>query len=986
MNRALAYLCLFPVIATAQTSSIGVRIVCGLTDTSPTKWDGSATARGAQIMRAEPWRFDGDDALSAPNRWVMSTHPIRLFGGGAQTQPRVVANGVILYLDTAQNGAELQVETAQGNFTVKLADIPYGKAQFPLDGKVMVDRIPTPMQITGSPEEQDLPAATVDKTGSVWVAYMEFKHNPEHNRLRANFRTAPTDLAAWNAPTGGDQIFVQRQSGGSWGQPMPVSDPGGDLFHPAIAADGGNRVWVIWPSSQNGNFDLWAREIVNGKPGKTVRLTSEPGSDVFPVAATDAKGRVWVAWQGWRKGRAAIFAAVQQGDSFSAPAAVSTGPGNEWNPAIAADTNGNVSIAWDSYRNGNYDVYMRSASAPGTWGKETAVAASARYEAYPSIAYDPSGRLWVAYEEGAERWGKDFGAYDTAGVALYQGRAIRIRGFERDGRAITTAQDIGFVLPGVPNQKVDKPGQQTEDPQWLEPNPQNAKTRPASRPAVNITAPRNTMPRLHFDSSGRMWVAFRSSHPIWWNPLGTVWTEHVVSFDGVSWTGPIFLSHSDNLLDNRPALVTIRPGELTVIGSSDGRRHLEKGSPQRPNREGMEVADPYNNDLYANTISLAPASGPVRSVAAPAIPAASSDQANAVETKAVQTMRQYRTKDSSLRVVRGEFHRHSDVSMDGGSDGTLIDQWRYALDTASLDWIGCCDHDNGGGREYSWWIEQKLTDVFHTPGAFTPMFSYERSVAYPEGHRNVIFAKRGIRTLPRLPKTVENDKGRAPDTQLLYTYLKKFDGITASHTSGTNMGTDWRDNDPDVEPAVEIYQGDRQNYEMPGAPRSNTADDSIGGWRPKGFVSLALEMGYKLSFQASSDHVSTHLSYCNLYVTDHTRAGILDAFKKRHLYGATDNILADFRSGTHMMGDSFSTDRPPELQVKLVGTAPFAKVQVIRNNQYVYSIDPKSASVDFTWRDNNPERGKVSYYYVRGEQQNGEIVWVSPMWINYTGR
>ena len=68
-----------------------------------------------------------------------------------------------------------------------------------------------------------------------------------------------------------------------------------------------------------------------------------------------------------------------------------------------------------------------------------------------------------------------------------------------------------------------------------------------------------------------------------------------------------------------------------------------------------------------------------------------------------------------------------------------------------MDWVGCCDHDNGAGREYSWWITQKLTDVFYAPGKFAPMFAYERSVPYPEGHRNVIFAQRGIRPLPRLP-------------------------------------------------------------------------------------------------------------------------------------------------------------------------------------------------------------------------------------------
>ena len=86
-------------------------------------------------------------------------------------------------------------------------------------------------------------------------------------------------------------------------------------------------------------------------------------------------------------------------------------------------------------------------------------------------------------------------------------------------------------------------------------------------------------------------------------------------------------------------------------------------------------------------------------------------------------------------------------------DGTILDQWRYVLDAANLDWVGCCDHDNGGGREYAWWIQQKLTDAYNLSSAYVTMFSYERSVAYPEGHRNVIFAQRGVRTLPRLPIT-----------------------------------------------------------------------------------------------------------------------------------------------------------------------------------------------------------------------------------------
>jgi len=362
---------------------------------------------------------------------------------------------------------------------------------------------------------------------------------------------------------------------------------------------------------------------------------------------------------------------------------------------------------------------------------------------------------------------------------------------------------------------------------------------------------------------------------------------------------------------------------------------------------------------------------------------------DAAERAGAAAMRAYRVKsaDGPLHIERGEFHRHSEISGDGGGDGKILDQFRYMIDPAAMDWVGCCDHDNGNGREYSWWISQKLTDIFYQQGKFTPMFMYERSVQYPEGHRNVVFAQRGIRSLPRLPRLPpEAPPGQAPDTQMFYRYLKQFNGIVASHTSGTNMGTDWRDNDPTAEPVVEIYQGDRQNYEMPGAPRTNTDGDSIGGWRPKGFVDLALEKGFRLSFEASSDHISTHMSYCNILAKDGTREALIDAFHKRHVYGATDDILADVRSGEHIMGDAFSTGSLPELHVKLVGTGPFAKVHVVKDNKYVYTTEPKTAKVDFSWKDTTPSTGKTSYYYVRGEQEDGEIVWASPMWITYNGK
>ena len=85
------------------------------------------------------------------------------------------------------------------------------------------------------------------------------------------------------------------------------------------------------------------------------------------------------------------------------------------------------------------------------------------------------------------------------------------------------------------------------------------------------------------------------------------------------------------------------------------------------------------------------------------------------------------------------------------------------------------------------------------------------------------------------------------------------------------------------------------------------------------------------------------------------------------------------------MGDEFTTSDIPSLRSDSKARRSSLKVVIIKDGAYVYSTAPNTDTVDFSWRD-NPPRSKINYYYVRGEQDNGEIVWASPMWINYTGR
>ncbi len=314
--------------------------------------------------------------------------------------------------------------------------------------------------------------------------------------------------------------------------------------------------------------------------------------------------------------------------------------------------------------------------------------------------------------------------------------------------------------------------------------------------------------------------------------------------------------------------------------------------------------------------------------------------------------------------------------------------WRYALDVADLDWIGNGDHDNGSGREYTWWMIQKTTDLYHNAPAFNPMFTYERSVGYPGGHRNVMFPYRGVRTLPRLMREggggIATDvNGHDLDVRMLYRYLHALDGICAAHTSGTDMGTDWRENDPRVEPVVEIYQGDRDSYEYFGQPRvAHGPGDAPGGWRPLGMVWNALAMQYRLGFQSSSDHISTHISFAVALVEEPSRQAVFDAFKQRHCYAATDNIVLDVRCGEHLMGDEFDADGPVSLKVFARGTEPIARVDIIKDFHHVYSTEPGSEQVEFTWTDEENINRGPSWYYVRLIQEDGELAWGSPMWVH----
>jgi hypothetical protein len=107
--------------------------------------------------------------------------------------------------------------------------------------------------------------------------------------------------------------------------------------------------------------------------------------------------------------------------------------------------------------------------------------------------------------------------------------------------------------------------------------------------------------------------------------------------------------------------------------------------------------------------------------------------------------------------------------------------------------------------------------------------------------------------------------------------------------------------------------------------------------------------------------------------------------RKRHAYASTDNIILDYRLQTdgkeYIQGDIVRSESGKfQFRIKVIGTAPIRQIDVIRNNQFVLTLQNKENEVDFTYVDERPLSGE-SYYYVRAQQSNDQIAWSSPIWI-----
>ena len=183
---------------------------------------------------------------------------------------------------------------------------------------------------------------------------------------------------------------------------------------------------------------------------------------------------------------------------------------------------------------------------------------------------------------------------------------------------------------------------------------------------------------------------------------------------------------------------------------------------------------------------------------------------------------------------------------------------------------------------------------------------------------------------------------------------------------------------------------------------------------PEGFVERALALGWRVGSTAGGDDHTSHPGDLTLRggtpprtpgllavrAKEKTRQAIWQALYDRSCYGTTGaRIIVDFSVNGAPMGSELWLEERPALRhartlsIDAHGTAVIEKIEVVRNNEVLLTHEGTTCDEGISVEDADPfdeaafEPGPhwptpFLFYYLRITQADGEMAWVSPVWVS----
>ena len=218
----------------------------------------------------------------------------------------------------------------------------------------------------------------------------------------------------------GHQVMYKYFDGSSWRGDSTIGYLGNWRAHdwyPSCAADPAGRLHAVWECGEyesGTGYDLSYTSIGRGGSSGQQHLVSSPSNTWHPVIAATSDSRMYVCWQDDRSGGFKLEYKFLDGSTWSGDLAVADSAVYASFPSLAACGTG-LGLVWQDYRSGTSQIHFTE-YAGGAWGTDSAVSHSTQGAFAPSLACDQAGNFHVVWEDWRDgNSGIYYRRYDRAG-------------------------------------------------------------------------------------------------------------------------------------------------------------------------------------------------------------------------------------------------------------------------------------------------------------------------------------------------------------------------------------------------------------------------------------------------------------------------------------------------------------------------------------------------------------------------------------------
>lgn len=337
---------------------------------------------------------------------------------------------------------------------------------------------------------------------------------------------------------------------------------------------------------------------------------------------------------------------------------------------------------------------------------------------------------------------------------------------------------------------------------------------------------------------------------------------------------------------------------------------------------------------------------------------------------------------------------------------------RHTRDDLSLNFFTSSPFENQEETSNDTWklITQNLTD-FDEAERFTTFVGFQW-VGTPkeEGVRQIIYCKDGKQLLRK----------KEPKYSTLSKIYKNFSPkeiiSIPSFTMAKGYEYNFKNFDPDFERVAEIYNswGCSECTAKEGNKAPINSPDKKGVQEnPEGSFQKALAANHRFGFVAGglddrgiyadffdSPQEQFPAGLTGIIATEQSRSSLAEALYNRSCFATTgERMIVGLEIAGAQMGKELSTADKPGLMVNrhisgfAAGTIDLRTVELIRNGKVIKTFECKGYSLEFTYDDMTPidkividakdKKPPFVYYYLRAIQEDGHMVWSSPIWIDY---